>query len=45
MTEITISKAVKKCKDFQDKTGKVWYFKANKGVIKLVCDLNNNQNE
>ena len=35
---LTVEEAVKKCEDLQIKTGKTWFFKVNKGTIKLVCE-------
>lgn len=36
MTELTLIQAVQRCEDLQRKTGKAWYFEANKGTVKLV---------
>ena len=37
MKTTTISQAVNKCEELRQRTGKDWYFKANKGSVKLVC--------
>ncbi len=35
--ELTVTQAVRKVEELKKSTGKDWYFKANKGLIKLVC--------
>lgn len=38
MKELTTIQAVKKCQRLREDTGKEWFFKANKGTIKIVCE-------
>ena len=35
--ELTILEAIKHCENLKKRTGEEWYFKGNKGSIKLVC--------
>lgn len=35
---VRLNQAVKKCEQLTTETGKQWFFKANKGIIKLDCE-------